>query len=134
MTLQRGSSFVATCCLLALASALGAAESTPPRGDAPQPETVDIQGASEWKRAPHMRAYYELTVATFAKGTDIDIDEYEARSFAIFREFARANGGSEEAMVDHLKLIPRQIVDIVKENPAVLKDYDAFWVALSGPD
>ena len=100
----------------------------------PQPTTVDIQGAGEWKRSPHMRAYYEETVKTFAKGMDIDVDAYEARSFAIFREFARANGMNEEGMLDHLKLIPRQVVGIVKENPAVLNDYDAFWAALAGPD
>jgi hypothetical protein len=102
--------------------------------DDPQPATVDIQGANEWKRSPHMRAYYDFTVATFANGTSIDVDAYEARSFDIFREFARANGASEEGMVDHLKLIPRQIVDIVKEDPAVLQSYDTFWAALAGPD
>jgi hypothetical protein len=100
----------------------------------PQATTVDIQGAGEWKRAPQMHAFYEETVTTFANGSAIDVDAYEARSFAIFREFARANGGSEEAMIDHLKLIPRQVVDIVKEDPAVLKDYDSFWAALAGPD
>ena len=105
----------------------------PARHD-PQPTTVDIQGAGEWKRAPQMRAYYDLTTATFANGTDIDVDAYEAKSFDLFREFARANGASEQGMIDHLKLIPRQVVDIVKENPAVLKDYDAFWAALAGPD
>jgi hypothetical protein len=99
-----------------------------------QPTTVDIQGAGEWKRSPHMRAYYDATAATFANGTDIDVDAYEARSFAIFREFARANGMNEAAMIDHLKLIPRQVVDIVKENPAVLANYDSFWAALAGPD
>ena len=99
-----------------------------------EPTTVDIQGAGEWKRSPHMHSYYDLTVATFANGTDIDVDAYEAKSFAIFREFARANGMSEAGMIDHLKLIPRQVVGIVKEDPAVLKDYDSFWAALAGPD
>ncbi len=99
-----------------------------------QPTTVDIQGAGEWKRSPHMRAYYDETLATFKSGTDIDVDAYEARSFAIFREFARAQRMNEEAMLDHLKLIPRQVVGIVKENPAVLYSYDAFWAALAGPD
>jgi hypothetical protein len=99
-----------------------------------QPTTVDIQGAGEWKRAPQMRAFYDETVATFARGSSIDVDAYEARSFAIFREFARANGASEEAMVDHLRLIPRQVVGIVKEDPTVLRDYDSFWAALAGPD
>jgi hypothetical protein len=36
-------------------------------------------------------------------------------------------------MLDHLKLIPRQVVGIVKENPAVLASYDSFWTALVGP-
>jgi hypothetical protein len=106
----------------------------PEHGSEAQPTTVDIQGAGEWKRSPHMRAYYEETVATFRNGTDIDVGGYEARSFAIFREFARANGMNEAAMIDHLKLIPRQVVGIVKEDPAVLNSYDAFWAALAGPD
>lgn len=105
-----------------------------PRGKQTQPTTVDIQGAGEWKRAPQMRAFYEETVATFANGSAIDVDAYEARSFAIFREFARTNGVDELVMIDHLKLIPRQIAGIVKEDPAVLKDFDSFWVALAGPD
>jgi uncharacterized protein YyaL (SSP411 family) len=110
-------------------------ESTHSAGsEQPQPTTVDIQGADEWKRAPQMRAFYDETVATFANGTAIDVAAYEARSFAIFREFARANGASEEAMIDHLKLIPRQVVGIVKEDPSVLEDYDSFWAALAGPD
>lgn len=122
--------------LLVLATILAAAGCThaPEQAAGPQPTTVDIQGAGEWKRSPHMHAYYEETVATFKNGTDIDVDAYEARSFAIFREFARANGMNEAAMLDHLKLIPRQVAGIVKENPAVLNSYDAFWAALAGPD
>jgi hypothetical protein len=120
-----------TLLLVALLAAAGCAHSP---HQASKPETVDIQGANEWKKSAHMRAYYEETVKTFAKGADIDVDAYEARSFAIFREFARANGMNEEGMIDHLKLIPRQVVGIVKENPSVLNSYDAFWAALAGPD
>jgi hypothetical protein len=102
---------------------------------APQPTTYSIaDDGSAWKRSPHMRAFYDNTVKTFANGNNIDVDAYEAKSFAIFREFARANGVSEEAMIDHLKLIPRQVVGIVKEDPGVLKSYDDFWVAMVGPD
>ena len=122
---------------IALAALLTAGCSNETRND-PQPTSddihVDIQGANEWKGSPHMRAYYDLTVATFANGTDIDVDAYEARSFDVFREFARANKVSEAGMLDHLKLIPRQVVGIVKEDPAVLRSYDAFWAALAGPD
>lgn len=102
--------------------------------DAPQPTTVDIQGAGEWQRSPHMHAYYDLTVATFANGPEIDVDAYEAKSFELFREFARANNKNEATMLDHLKLIPRQVIGIVKEDPAVLNDFDSFWAALAGPD
>lgn len=98
------------------------------------PTTVDIQGTDDWKHAPQMRAYYQETVTTFAKGTDIDVDAYEARSFEIFRQFAREHGMSEAAMIDHVRLIPRQVVGIVKEDPSVLKDFDSFWAALAGPD
>ena len=125
-----------TYAILLLATLLAAAGCThaPQHTPEAQPTTVDIQGAGEWKRSPHMHAYYEETIATFKNGTDIDVDAYEARSFAIFREFARANGMNEAAMLDHLKLIPRQVVGIVKENSAVLNSYDAFWAALAGPD
>ena len=122
-----------TLLLAALLALTGCTHEAPKQHDA-QPATVDIQGAGEWKRSPHMRAYYDETVKTFASGSDIDVDAYEARSFAIFREFARANGMNEAGMIDHLKLIPRQVVGIVKENPAVLQSYDAFWAALAGPD
>ena len=97
--------------------------------------TYSIQDDSgNWKRSPEIHAFYDTTVATFANGTNIDVDAYEAKSFAIFREMARANGWSEPAMIDHLKLIPRQVVGIVKENPDVLKSFDAFWIAMVGPD
>jgi hypothetical protein len=119
---------------LLLAALLFTAGCSHPPAHDPEPATVDLQGAGEWKRSPHLRAYYDETVKTFANGTDIDVDAYEARSFAIFREFARANGMNEAGMLDHLKLIPRQVVGIVKEDPAVLKSYDAFWAALAGPD
>lgn len=120
--------------LLLLAALLATAGCAHESHNAPQPTTVDIQGANEWKRSPYLRAYYEETVKTFATGMDIDVGAYETRSFAIFREFARASGMNEAGMLDHLKLIPRQVVGIVKENPAVLNDYDAFWAALAGPD
>jgi len=138
---MRSRVFVNTVAIIALVAITGCSHGSEAttqlsaRGDAVQPTTVDIQGgADEWKRSPQMRAYYDLTVATFSSGADIDVDAYEARSFGIFREFARANGVNEQGMIDHLKLIPRQVVDIVKENPAVLKDYDTFWAALAGPD
>lgn len=100
--------------------------------------TVDIQGGyDEWRRSPFIQQYYELTKASFADGADkVDFSAYQEKSYAIFRAFGAASGGgktAEEAMLDHLKDIPRQLVGIVKEDPAVLESYDKFWIALSGP-
>jgi hypothetical protein len=124
--------------LLGIVTALTLAACSPAKmhahGNAPRPTTYSLQDSGEWKRSPHVRAFYDATVATFANGTDIDVDAYEAKCFAIFREFAHAQGVDEQKMLDHVKLIPRQMVSIVKENPAVLKDYDSFWAALVGPE
>lgn len=131
---MRFGTFLSIVTITTMLSTAGCSHGSRHLRDSEEPTTVDIQGANEWKQSPHMRAYYDATVATFANGPDIDVDAYEARSFALFREFARANGMNEQGMIDHLKLIPRQVVGIVTENPAVLNDYDAFWAALAGPD
>jgi hypothetical protein len=107
----------------------------PARSTALKSATADTQGTNEneWTRSPYMRAFYQATVATFANGPNIDVKTYEAKSFAIFREFARANGMNEQKTIDRMKFIPRRMVGIVKENPLVLKDYDAFLMAVAGP-
>jgi hypothetical protein len=109
----------------------------PPPGSQSREVTVDIQGGYDaWRRSPFIRQYYELTKASFANGANkIDFADYQEKSYAIFRAFGGAQGGKEgeAAMLDHLKDIPRQMVDIVKEDPSVLESYDTFWIALSGP-
>lgn len=81
-----------------------------------------------------MRIFYDTTVEAFAHCPDVDVDAYEAKSFAIFRKFGPTIGVGEEAMVSNLKLIPRQMVAIVKEDPTVLESYDNFWTAVARPD
>lgn len=100
--------------------------------------TVDLQGGyNEWRASPFIHQFYDLTKTAFANGADkVDFDSYQGESYTIFRAFGAASGGgkeAEEAMLDHLKGIPRQIVDIVKDDPSVLESYDNFWIALSGP-
>ena len=97
-----------------------------------------LQGGDEhqrtWADNPSMRAFYELTVATLRKGTDkIDFPAYQQKSYAIFREFGASMGWKPEAMIDHLKDVPRQMVGIVKDDPQVLDSYDRFKIALAGP-
>ncbi|HEY7799618.1 MAG TPA: hypothetical protein VIA80_12685 [Hyphomonadaceae bacterium] len=114
-----------------------AAQAHAPPGAQSGDVTVDIQGGyDEWRRSPFIRQYYELTKAAFANGADkVDFAAYREKSYAIFRAFGGAQGGKEgeAAMLDHLKDIPRQMVDIVKGDPSVLESYDRFWIALSGP-
>jgi hypothetical protein len=100
------------------------------------PSTAHLQGNDEqaWINDPHMHAFYDTTVAAFARGpAKVDVAAYEQKSFAIFRDFAPAMHMSPEGMVDHLKLIPRQVVQIVKEDPKVLDSYANFVDATFGP-
>lgn len=95
-----------------------------------------LQGNDEqaWINDPHMHAFFDTTRAAFAAGPGkVDADAYEQKSFAIFRDFAPVMHMSPDGMVDHLKLIPRQVVQIVKEDPHVLDSYDNFVAATFGP-
>ncbi len=100
-----------------------------------QSVTLNAQpGTEEFRRNPHTRAFYELTVLEFANGPDnVDLAGFEQKSFAIFRSLGESMGASPEAMQDHLKDIPRQMIGIVKDDPHTLDNYDNFAIALLGP-
>ena len=110
----------------------------PPAAAAPASSTTtSLQGndAQSWISDPHMHAFYETTVGAFAQGpAKVDVAGYEKKSFAIFREFGVSRGVGADAMQDHLKLIPRQVVGIVKEDPKVLDSYANFVAAVFGPE
>ena len=120
-----------------LASSL-TAEAHPPAGEAqPAPATVNLQGndAQSWIADPHMHAFYETARAAFAQGpAKVDVAAFEQKSFAIFRDFGASKGMDPKAMEKHLALIPRQIVQIVKEDPKVLDSYQNFVAAMFGPE
>ena len=128
---------LATCALFATLALGAPALAHPEHGKVPPPSAVNLQGAGEqqaWINDPHMHAWYETTKSAFAAGpAKVDADAYEQKSFAIFREFAPKMHMSPEGMVDHLKLIPRQVVQIVKEDPHVLDNYGNFVAATFGP-
>jgi hypothetical protein len=124
--------------LAAAAATAVLAAAVPAFAQAPAPDgsvTVHMKDAEQAGiNDPHMHAFYELTRTAFAKGpAKVDVDAYEQKSFAIFRDFAPAMHMSPEGMVDHLKLIPRQVVQIVKEDPKVLDSYRNFVDATFGP-
>jgi hypothetical protein len=120
--------------MLSLAVAPALAQHAPP---APaQAETKSLQGGdnSAWTDNPNMHAFYDLTVATLGKGAPkLDFAAYQEESYAIFRQFGASMGAKPEAMVEHLKDIPRQLVGIVKDDPKVLDSYKNFTLALMGP-
>ncbi len=109
-----------------------------PQASGPSDKSVTMTlqpGAVEWAADPHMHAFYDLTVATFANGPDkVDAEAYAAKARAIFNEFALSHGMDPAAMQDHLKAIPQQMLQIAKEDPKTLDSYDNFRVALFGPD
>jgi hypothetical protein len=117
---------------------LAPAASAHPHKPAPTGEPVSLQGGADhqktWIENPHMHAFFDLTRSAFAQGpANVDVAGYEQKSFAIFREFGVSMGWGAAAMQDHLKLIPRQVVQIVREDPKVLDSYDNFVAATFGP-
>src|SRR4051812_7304003 len=99
---------------LILAGPAAAQHAGAPPAAAPAGPTVDLQGDPRaFMDNPHIRAFYALSVETLGKGAKgVDVAAYEKKSLAIFGEFGVARGVGAAAMQDHLKLIPRQVVDI----------------------
>ena len=124
--------------LTAAAPAAFAQHAPPASAPAPAGKTVSLQGGDDhqkqWIENAHMHAFYDLTKQAFAAGPDkVDVDGYEQKAFAIFRDFGVSMGWGAAAMQDHLKLIPRQVVQIVREDPHVIDSYDNFVAATFGP-
>lgn len=77
---------------------------------------------------------YALTIALFAEGVEqVQLAEYEQQVFTLAVASEEFAGASAEAIIDHLKDIPRQLVEIIREDPAVLDSCSNFSVALVGP-
>ena len=121
--------------LTVLAAGPAAFAQHPGAAQAAKGTTATMQGgAAQWIADPHWHSYYDMTKAAFVHGpAKVDVDAFEQSSFALFRDFGKSVGESPEHMQDHLKLIPRQIVQIVKEDPHVLDSYQAFVDAAFGP-
>jgi hypothetical protein len=123
--------------LAALVLACGASAGAQPAHPAgPAPATVNMQstGAESAFFDGLMRDYYKLSVAEFARGGGkVDPAAFEQKSYALFRAYATAKGASPDGLQEHLKAIPRQVVQIVKDDPKVLDSLQNFSDALVGP-
>lgn len=76
---------------------------------------------------------YALTVAVFAIGAEkVEVSDYREQVFGLIRSAEEFKGFAEE-WVEHAKDIPRQLVEIIREDSSVLDSCDNFSVALVGP-
>lgn len=83
---------------------------------------------------PYFVEVYELSVEYFATG----IDNVQAEDFAeLMFDHARHSGyfsaQEAEAWIEHIKAVPGQFVEIIREDPAVLDNCYNFQVAAVGP-
>jgi len=123
--------------VLAAATVIGAAPAALAQHGAPSslpPKSASLQGDTEkFMNNDYIRRFYALSVSTLKGQNHPDLAAYEQKSYAIFREFGVYMGVGPEHMQDHLKLIPRQVAQIAKEDPHVLDSFDAFTEAMVGP-
>lgn len=83
---------------------------------------------------PFWDSIYALTEKVFAIGAaNVELAEYERQIFALVRLSEDVPGANAEAFVDHIKDIPGQLVEIIRDDPKVLESCDNFSVALIGP-
>lgn len=97
--------------------------------------TVNLQGDdTDWWSNPYTYAFYGVAVAAFANGPDeVDETALQAAFMQVARDFAQEMGLDPAMMQDHLKLIPGQLIEIVREDPSVLDNYENLIFALRGP-
>src|ERR1700754_4473912 len=109
-----------------------------PSGRDGTPVTFSLQGgATPTCEDPLTRASYDVYRAAFANGPDkVDLPAFEHQERASIRAYVASQGwppGDADRLIDHLKDIPRQFVEIVKDDPKVLDSCEAFSLAMSGP-
>ncbi|MBL4581750.1 MAG: hypothetical protein JKY29_08030 [Gammaproteobacteria bacterium] len=76
---------------------------------------------------------YALTVEIFAEGAEnVNLEYYQEQVFALVRSSEKF-GDDAEAFVVHIKDIPGQLLEIIREDPQVLASCANFSVALVGP-
>jgi hypothetical protein len=103
--------------------------------DNPAPQTYSAREEQQaWINDPAFHAFYQATRDAFANGPDrIDRAAYEARSKEIFSAMATARNMPVDALLDHLKAIPGEMIQNATREPEILTSYDKFVEALMGP-
>ena len=82
---------------------------------------------------PFFDSVYKLTKDIFSVGADnVVLEDYENQLFALIRD-SETFKADPEPFIEHIKAIPGQTIDIVKEDPDVLETCENFQVAMVGP-
>jgi hypothetical protein len=133
--MNRFAAFALVGILAAAPAALAQSAAPAPTQVPPGWKTMDMRDdASPWINDPHIHAFYQATIEAFAKGPDhLDRAAFEKKSHEIFWEFAVSKHMKPEAMEEHLKAIPGEVILIVTRDPKTLDSYDSFVLALFGP-
>ena len=78
--------------------------------------------------------FYEVTRGVYAANAgDVSVAELENATFNYIRNYPSMSDAEAEAWVEHIDLIPGQLVDIIAEDPGVIESCANFSVALVGP-
>lgn len=83
---------------------------------------------------PYFAELYDLNVAYFAsKADNIDAVEFADVIFDHARQSGHFSPQEAEAWIEHIELIPGQLVEIIEEDPTVLENCYNWQVAAVGP-
>ena len=78
--------------------------------------------------------FYEVTRSVYAANAGaVSVAELESATFNYIRNYPAMSDAEAEAWVEHIDLIPGQLVDIIAEDPEVIESCANFSVALVGP-
>ena len=94
-----------------------------------------LQGDTRaWTQHPAMHRMWErLQVACRAGCDKADPMAFEREALDVVQEMGPSLGMTRAQMREHVHAIPRQMLKVGAEDPAILTDYDKFLVALVGP-
>ncbi|MGD2132565.1 MAG: hypothetical protein PVI23_07210 [Maricaulaceae bacterium] len=105
-----------------------------------QAGSVSMQGDEEpmvqalWSN-PHIGRAYQASVMTLADGAEsVDRAAFQELMDGIHYDLAVSIGIDPELFVDHVKLIPGQIIDIAAEDPTFLDSFESYKAAVHGPE
>lgn len=99
------------------------------------PVTISIrEGDGSLCIEPVFQEYYQLTVKAFAAGpASVDEEKFRQDTFDLMKTSDFFGDLTPEQIVDHIKDIPGQLIQIIREDASVLENCENLSIALIGP-